>query len=185
MKKIRKIDQDSLSCFRFCSFSQLKYDILIVATGLEYKLDAIKGLQDALDDPNSMVGTIYGEGRAQKVKSNIDNFKGGKALFTQPATPIKCGGAPQKVWRMLLKQLDRRDYTMSCDIVSHKADFRNLLTPLQISPSLSLFSLLPSFYCSRLCIYPGTLGLRRKFHRIFPFSLAPHHNLPLHTMRPH
>ncbi|MCB0470279.1 MAG: NAD(P)/FAD-dependent oxidoreductase, partial [Flavobacteriaceae bacterium] len=25
------------------------------------------------------------------------NFKGGNALFTQPTTPIKCGGAPQKI----------------------------------------------------------------------------------------
>jgi len=27
----------------------------------------------------------------------LKNFKGGTALFTQPATPIKCGGAPQKI----------------------------------------------------------------------------------------
>jgi sulfide:quinone oxidoreductase len=27
----------------------------------------------------------------------VKNFKGGTALFTQPATPIKCGGAPQKI----------------------------------------------------------------------------------------
>ena len=25
----------------------------------------------------------------------LKNFKGGIALFTQPATPIKCGGTPQ------------------------------------------------------------------------------------------
>jgi sulfide:quinone oxidoreductase len=25
------------------------------------------------------------------------NFKGGRAIFTQPATPIKCAGAPQKI----------------------------------------------------------------------------------------
>jgi sulfide:quinone oxidoreductase len=27
----------------------------------------------------------------------IKNFKGGNAVFTQPTTPIKCGGAPQKI----------------------------------------------------------------------------------------
>jgi len=27
----------------------------------------------------------------------LKNFKGGTALFTQPTTPIKCGGAPQKI----------------------------------------------------------------------------------------
>jgi sulfide:quinone oxidoreductase len=27
----------------------------------------------------------------------MQNFKGGNAIFTQPTTPIKCGGAPQKI----------------------------------------------------------------------------------------
>ncbi|MCG8399939.1 pyridine nucleotide-disulfide oxidoreductase, partial [Bacillus atrophaeus] len=27
----------------------------------------------------------------------ISQFKGGQALFTQPSTPVKCGGAPQKI----------------------------------------------------------------------------------------
>jgi sulfide:quinone oxidoreductase len=27
----------------------------------------------------------------------LQNFKGGNAIFTQPTTPIKCGGAPQKI----------------------------------------------------------------------------------------
>jgi len=27
----------------------------------------------------------------------IKNFKGGNAVFTQPTTLIKCGGAPQKI----------------------------------------------------------------------------------------
>ena len=30
----------------------------------------------------------------------VKNFKGGTALFTQPTTPIKCGGAPQKALYM-------------------------------------------------------------------------------------
>lgn len=31
----------------------------------------------------------------------VKNFKGGHAVFTQPSTPIKCAGAPQKVSRIL------------------------------------------------------------------------------------
>jgi sulfide:quinone oxidoreductase len=27
----------------------------------------------------------------------LQNFKGGNAVFTQPITPIKCEGAPQKI----------------------------------------------------------------------------------------
>jgi sulfide:quinone oxidoreductase len=30
----------------------------------------------------------------------IKGFKGGTALFTQPTTPIKCGGAPQKIMHL-------------------------------------------------------------------------------------
>ena len=32
-----------------------------------------------------------------KVWENVQKFKGGNAIFTQPTTPIKCGGAPQKI----------------------------------------------------------------------------------------
>ncbi len=50
----------------------------------------------------------------------IKSLKRGKALFTQPITPIKCGGAPQKItylaadyWRKqgVLKDIDIHFYT--------------------------------------------------------------------------
>ena len=73
------------------------YDQLIIAAGLEVKLDSIPGLKALLDDKSKFVGTIYDPNYAQKVKRMRETFKGGRALFTQPPPPIKCGGAPQKI----------------------------------------------------------------------------------------
>jgi hypothetical protein len=50
-----------------------------------------------MDDPTKMVGTIYDFEYAKKVSWMRKNFKGGRALFTQPPAPLKCGGAPQKI----------------------------------------------------------------------------------------
>jgi hypothetical protein len=50
-----------------------------------------------MEDPSKMVGTIYDYELAKKVSYMRKNFKGGRALFTQPPAPLKCGGAPQKI----------------------------------------------------------------------------------------
>lgn len=71
------------------------YDYLIVSPGLTYDYSLVPGLEEALNDPNSGVGSVYTD--PQKVWKNINDFNGGVALFTQPTTPIKCGGAPQKI----------------------------------------------------------------------------------------
>lgn len=73
----------------------ISYDYLVVSPGLTYDFSLVPGLKEAFDDPNSMAGSVYTD--PKKVWNNIQNFKGGVALFTQPTTPIKCGGAPQKI----------------------------------------------------------------------------------------
>jgi NADPH-dependent 2,4-dienoyl-CoA reductase/sulfur reductase-like enzyme len=73
------------------------YDQLIIAAGLEVKLDSIPGLKKLLEDDSKFVGTIYDPVYVQKVKRMRETFKGGRALFTQPPPPLKCGGAPQKI----------------------------------------------------------------------------------------
>lgn len=70
----------------------IAYDTLIVAAGLKTKFDAIKGLPEALDDPNSGVSTIYSYKTCDKVWADIENLKLGKAVFTQPSGIIKCAG---------------------------------------------------------------------------------------------
>ena len=70
----------------------ITYDYLVVAPGLAYDFSLVPGLGDAMD--KGVVCSNYTD--PKHTWEVVKNFKGGTALFTQPATPIKCGGAPQK-----------------------------------------------------------------------------------------
>ncbi|ORY67102.1 sulfide-quinone oxidoreductase [Pseudomassariella vexata] len=83
------------------------YDYLIVAPGLETNFSGIPGLPEALQDPSSLVSSIYSNKTAEQVWKNIQGFKAGQAIFTQPAGVIKCAGAPQKIMWMALSQWKR------------------------------------------------------------------------------
>lgn len=75
---------------------EIPYDVLIVAPGLQIDWGKVKGLPEALQqDPR--VCSNYDSRYAPKTWQAIKSFKGGSALFTSPSTPIKCGGAPQKI----------------------------------------------------------------------------------------
>ena len=73
------------------------YDHLIIATGINANFSAVPGLEEALGDHNCPVTSIYSFKNAQKTWDQIKAFEGGKAIFTEPVAPIKCGGAPQKI----------------------------------------------------------------------------------------
>lgn len=74
----------------------IEYDYLIVATGIVNKPELLKGLPEAMD--KGVVCSNYTD--PKHTWEVLKNFKGGRAVFTQPATPIKCGGAPQKIMYM-------------------------------------------------------------------------------------
>ena len=40
---------------------------------------------------------MYNLEYAHKMSNLRENFEGGRAIFTLPTMPIKCGGAPQKI----------------------------------------------------------------------------------------
>lgn len=71
----------------------ITYDYLVACPGIQMNLDDIEGLREGLKQDN--ISSIYLD--PKKTWEVLQNFKGGTALFTQPATPIKCGGAPQKI----------------------------------------------------------------------------------------
>ena len=74
--------------------SKTTYDILVVNPGLQLRYDLIDGAQEALDDPDTPVGSMYRLEGAYKTSVMRESFRGGNALFTCPPFPIKCGGAP-------------------------------------------------------------------------------------------
>ncbi|KAI2628260.1 FAD/NAD(P)-binding domain-containing protein [Xylaria nigripes] len=94
----------------------VSYDYLIVAPGLEVNFAGIKGLPEALQDPTSMVASLYTDKSCEQVWRNIQSFKKGPALFTQPAGLIKCAGAPQKIMWMALSHWKKRGVRDNVDM---------------------------------------------------------------------
>ena len=72
----------------------IHYDQLIVAPGLVLDWAGISGLQENLG--KNGVTSNYSYKTAPYTWDLVRNLRNGKALFTQPAMPIKCAGAPQK-----------------------------------------------------------------------------------------
>lgn len=71
----------------------LSYDFLVLSPGLVMEPSLLEGLPEALERGLAVSNYLNPE----KVWQKLQDFKGGNAVFTQPTTPIKCGGAPQKI----------------------------------------------------------------------------------------
>jgi sulfide:quinone oxidoreductase len=74
---------------------RLGYDALVVAAGLQLDWGKVKGLQGAVG--SNGICSNYSYDTVGSTWEAIRGFRGGDAVFTHPATPIKCGGAPQKI----------------------------------------------------------------------------------------
>ncbi len=83
----------SENCITTKNSGDISYDYLVVAPGLVMDPSLIEGLPEAME--KGIVCSNYTD--PEHTWETIKNFKGGNALFTQPTTPIKCGGAPQKI----------------------------------------------------------------------------------------
>jgi sulfide:quinone oxidoreductase len=73
----------------------ITYDYLVVAAGIEIDWESVKGLKETLGSKN--VCSNYSYSHVQYTWETIRNFTSGTALFTHPNSPVKCGGAPQKI----------------------------------------------------------------------------------------
>lgn len=71
------------------------YDFLIVAPGIQLDWDAIHGLSQALGRDG--VSSNYRFDLAPRTWDFIKELGRGTAVFTMPAGPLKCPGAPQKI----------------------------------------------------------------------------------------
>uniref|UniRef100_A0A6B2L5P3 Sulfide:quinone oxidoreductase, mitochondrial n=1 Tax=Arcella intermedia TaxID=1963864 RepID=A0A6B2L5P3_9EUKA len=77
------------------SGKQVPYDYLVVATGIRLYWDQVKGLRAALGKDG--VCSNYSPDTVQKTYEFLQQMKEGKIVFSQPATAVKCAGAPQKI----------------------------------------------------------------------------------------
>ncbi|MEY3432342.1 MAG: hypothetical protein RL131_278 [Bacteroidota bacterium] len=73
----------------------ITYDFMIVAPGIQLNWNEIKGLKENLG--KNGVCSNYDFQYTEYTWECIKNTTSGNAIFTNPHTPVKCGGAPQKI----------------------------------------------------------------------------------------
>lgn len=72
---------------------EVTYDYLVLCPGIQIDLNGIEGLAETMGK-NDVCSNYVDPNYTWEV---LQKFNGGTAIYTQPATPIKCGGAPQKI----------------------------------------------------------------------------------------
>ncbi|KAK3330731.1 hypothetical protein B0H66DRAFT_544717 [Apodospora peruviana] len=97
-------DEDSIT---LANGDKLSYEHLVVVPGIKIDYSSIKGLPEALADPDAPVSSIYGYDTCAKVFDTVKKLQNGNAIFTQPAGVIKCAGAPQKIMWLALDHWKR------------------------------------------------------------------------------
>ncbi|MCY9548146.1 NAD(P)/FAD-dependent oxidoreductase [Lysinibacillus xylanilyticus] len=96
------------------------YDFLVVAGGIEINWGAIKGLKEALGTKS--VCSNYSFKHVDYTWETIRNFKEGTALFTHPNSPVKCGGAPQKIMHLAEDYFNRVNARGNINIIFGSAN---------------------------------------------------------------
>lgn len=84
----------------------VSYKFLVLCPGIQIDWHKIKGLKETLG--KNGVCSNYAYDQCEYTYECIRNLNGGTALFTNPNTPIKCGGAPQKIMYLACDNLRKR-----------------------------------------------------------------------------
>ncbi|MBW2212521.1 MAG: NAD(P)/FAD-dependent oxidoreductase [Deltaproteobacteria bacterium] len=93
----------------------LAYNELVVGAGIQLNWDAVKGLPEAIGKGG--VCSNYGYDKVPYTWESIQAFQGGNAVFTYPATPIKCAGAPQKIMYLAEETFRRRGIREQANVI--------------------------------------------------------------------
>lgn len=80
---------------RLASGVEVGYGVLVMAPGIQLDWEKVDGLTDTLGRDG--VSSNYDVALAPKTWEFIRGTRSGTAVFTMPAGPIKCAGAPQKI----------------------------------------------------------------------------------------
>ena len=113
---------------------RIEYDFLVVATGLHLDYAQIEGMDVDAIGSNGLASVYPSHLAAQATWQAMDAFraKGGEALMTLPATPLKCAGAPLKMTFMLVDRL-REAGTRSASRVEFHSALGNVLSVERIN----------------------------------------------------
>jgi sulfide:quinone oxidoreductase len=96
------------------SGTEITYDYLVVCPGIQLDWNKIEGLKETLGKNN--VSSNYSFQYAPYTWEMIKNFKGGTAVFTNPSTPIKCGGAPHKIMYLACDYWRKKGTLDKCEV---------------------------------------------------------------------
>jgi sulfide:quinone oxidoreductase len=77
------------------SGTTIAYEYLVVAPGIQLNWNEVKGLEENIG--KNGVCSNYSFKTAPYTFECLKNARSGRAIFTSPHTPVKCGGAPQKI----------------------------------------------------------------------------------------
>lgn len=88
---------------------RVRYDFLVVATGVHLDYAQIEGMDVSAIGRDGLASVYPSPEAAQATWAAMQDFttRGGEAVMTLPATPLKCAGAPLKMTFMLRDRLHR------------------------------------------------------------------------------
>lgn len=98
---------------------EITYGSLVVAVGLQVDWQKIQGLTETLG--RNGVCSNYSYESVPYTWQCLSQFRGGKALFTFPNTPVKCGGAPQKIMYLAEDYFRKQGIREKCEVSFHSA----------------------------------------------------------------
>lgn len=104
-------ESNSITCKSGQSYT---YDALFVAPGIALDWHKIEGLKETLG--KNQISSNYDFNSAPYTWELIKNFKGGVAVFTNPTTPIKCGGAPHKIMYLACDYWRKQGILDQCEV---------------------------------------------------------------------
>ena len=113
-----EVDADGKQVF-LADGTSIQFEQLIVCPGLRLAWEKIEGLEEALG--KNGVTSNYRYDLAPYTWSLVKNLNRGKALFTQPAMPIKCAGAPQKAMYLSCDNWLRNHVLQNIDVEFNNA----------------------------------------------------------------
>lgn len=104
-------EQNQVTC---ASGNTYTYDALMVVPGIQLDWGKIKGFPETLG--KNQVSSNYSFKVAPYTWELIKNFKGGVAVFTNPTTPVKCGGAPHKIMYLACDYWRKKGILDRCEV---------------------------------------------------------------------
>jgi sulfide:quinone oxidoreductase len=107
----------------------IRYEQLVVAAGIQIDWGKIPGLLETVGKPGSGVVSNYSFDTVDSTWAAIRNFTGGNAIFTDPKTAVKCGGAPQKIMYLAEESFRRQGVREKANVVFMNAKPTNFTAP--------------------------------------------------------